>query len=407
MKYILLTLFLAFFSCSSNQIKATKKTSTNFSCNTSSQFIESYDTGNFLVRAKGKGKSISAVQKDAKKDALCFALTKGNHSILDSRKKRKNFSKYADEIYEDLNAYTSIKGREKSRSEEDGLYVFEYIVEVNERNLRNDLADIGVITSVKKLNKFLGNQSFTVIHNKKNTFAVSTMEKYLIDRKFNLINNKKASKKELDTTLSVLTDIYGGEEDFVNKKYANILNSGSDVFVQIKTDIFDGKSSGMSTKQASVQIKAYESATNKIISSKTGHSPQRATTNTNALIEEATNDAANKITKSVSEKWAKYLQDGKPIRVLMVSVDTEDFSKIGSAFYDALKGFSENVKLLNKGAVSSDYLVRVKNIKRTQDLFNQVEGAYKGDGKLFMEIAINNFLIIKIGSSNFEIETMN
>ncbi len=408
MEKILISLScLFFFACSSNQPQAKVVKKTSFSCETSSQFIESYDTGNFLLRARGKGKSISEVKKNAKKDALCYALIKGNHSILDSKKKRKNFTKYADEIYNDLHIYTSIKGREKSRSEEDGLYVFEYIVIVNEKNLRKDLADIGVITGVDKLNKSLGNQSFIVMKNDKNNFATSVMEKYLIDRKFNLINKSSINKKSRNATLSVLTDIYGGEEDFVNKKYANILNSGSDVFVEVETTLTNSKSSGVATKQASVSIKAYESATNKIISSKTGHSPQRATTNTNALIEEATNDAANKVTKSVSSKWKNYLQDGKPMRVLMVSVDTDNFNRVGDAFYDALQGLSDNVQLLSKGVVSSDYLVQVKNIKQANDLFEQINGAYEGDGKLFMEIAINNFLIIKIGSSDFAIETLN
>ena len=405
---ILLISFLFFVACSSNQPQAKiVKTNTKFSCNTSSQFIESYDTGNFLVRARGKGKSISEVKKDAKKDALCYALIKGNHSILDSKKKRKNFAQYANEIYEDLNIYTSIKGREKSRSQEDGLYVFEYVVEVNEKNLRKDLAEMGVIVDVTKLNESLGHQSFMVVKNKKNDFAVATMEKYLIDRKFNLTNKKSVNKKSLSTTLSVLTDIYGGEEDFVNKKYANILNSGSDIFVEVETNLVHTQSSGVETNQANVNIKAYESATNKMISSKTGHSPQRATINTDALIEEATNDAANKITKSVSSKWEDYLKEGKPVRVLMVSVDTDNFNKIGTAFYSALQGLSEDVNLLSQGVVSSDYLVRVKNIKKARELFEKIDGAYTGDGKLFMEIAINNFLVIMIGSSDFAIETLN
>jgi len=406
--FILFISLLLFVSCSSNKPQIKKSTNdTRFSCKTSSQFIESYDAGNFLLRAKGKGKSILEVKEDAKKDALCYALIKGNHSILDNKKKRNNFSKYADEIYADLDIYTSIKGREKSRSQEDGLYVFEYIVEVNEKNLRKDLAEIGVITDVKKLNKSLGNQSFMVIRNKENNFAVSVMEKYLIDRKFNLVNHKPINKKSLSTILSVLTDIYGGEEDFVNKKYANILNSGSDVFVEVEANIFHSKSSGVAIKQASVNIKAYESATNKIIASKMGHSPQRATANINALIEEATNDVANKITKSVSDKWEDYLEDGKPIRVLMVSVDADNFTNIGNDFYNALKSLSENVQLLSKGVVANDYLIQVKNIKKSSDLFEQINKTYRGDGKLFMEIAVNNFLIIKIGSSDFMIETLN
>lgn len=405
MRYVLLGIFFVFFSCSSSQVYAKKeKIKTKFSCDTNSQLIKRYDARNFLLKTKEK--SISKARRNVKIDAMCHALTKGNYSILDSEQKRREFLKYENKIYGNIDVYASIKEREKSRNEEDEEYIFEYLIEINEKNLRSDLVDMGVIESVRKLSKPLKNQSFIVIYDKKNDFVVTTIDKYLNDRQFNLLNYKKADKKALNTTLSILNDIYS-EEGFINKKYTNSLNPDSDMFIKTKTTIFDDKLLVIATKQVTVNTKRYESPINIIIASKPAHSLQRITTNTNELIEKARNDATNRETKRVKEKWENYLEYGKPIRVLMVNVDTENFSAVGRSFYDALKVFSEDVQLLHRGVSSNDYLVKVKNIKKTRDLFEKIDGIYEGDEKLFMGIAINNFLIIKIGSSNFTIEALN
>lgn len=121
------------------------------------------------------------------------------------------------------------------------------------------------------------------------------------------------------------------------------------------------------------------------------------TSSIDPLLSEDVNDKIN--------KWKNYLKQDERIGVLVIRLDTNNISRVGTSFYNALSVFNENIKLLSQGVSSSDYMVRVKSIRKTKYLFEDIENAYKGKGKLFMKIAINDFLVIKIGSYDLRIET--
>jgi hypothetical protein len=401
-------ILVIFIGCLAPSSQPIKKVYTK--CKTSSQFIESHGSDEILLRAVGKGKKVIDVKLSAMQDALCFVLTKGSKPILALPQEREKFSKIADSIYNNINLYASIKGGAKSRQEEDGLFLFEYIVAVQITTLRQDLVKKNVIANLKSINKKLGNQSFTVISQGKNKYdniSIGAMNDYLTNRKFKTIRYTKPDKRDLEKIKAILVTIYDGEKDFINNgkldKIASMLNAKADVYITLKTTIHNSIQSGVKVKKATVRLDAYEVSTDELIAGYTGHSPTRAS-NIDTLLQEATNDAANEVTKGVQIKWQDYIKDGKPFRILLVAVGMDDFTSIESSFYDALDTISENVDEKGKGVVGADYVIKVKNIAKGRKLFKKISKAYRGAGNLYREQSTNNFLLIKIAESDLDIE---
>ena len=289
-------------------------------CDTEARYIESFSHREDLLRAKGRGKKRNEIKDSAKRDAVCFVLMQGSQPLLDSVAKKGNAQRFEGEIFANISNYATIQGKAKSKKKEGRLYLFEYVVKVNKGNLKDFLVSKKIIQSDKAVSKALGKQSIMVIDtaSEYDKYAQNTIEKYLGRRKFKIKKYKTPSKKDLQATMATLRLLYmeADREDRKNEnleKIANILNSGTDVYVETKSDIVQSRAGSSQVRKANVILRAYDTATGEIIGSSEGFSPRRSGRDNAALVTEATNDAANELTQAITTKWSGYLQDGKTL----------------------------------------------------------------------------------------------
>ena len=395
-------------SCATGTGPVFKADSKELSCTTEAKFIESFGPTADSYRATGRVDTLPQVKQNAKLDALCFALTQGENAILSSPEGRSLVAPFQIEMLQKLDSFALIKSKPKSRSEENGQMVFAYIVSVNKKALNQFLESKGVSQSVRDLSQSMGQQTIMVLkaESAEDKFAIATVTTYLERRKFNVEGYKEKDKHQLRATIATLSNVYGGESEFVNPAYASIINSGSDIYVKISGSIETGKRSGLATKKGAVTVKAFDTATNKVIGSATGYSTERSSGSSDVLISEAANDASNDLTEAIKSKWKDYAKFGKPFRVIIMVPDPDELAPAEEAFYSAMESLGEGVDIteLHKGLLGADYIVTVKNVKKGRQLFSKLARGYQGPGSLKREVSTNNLLIVKIAEEDFEIE---
>ena len=154
-------------------------------------------------------------------------------------------------------------------------------------------------------------------------------------------------------------------------------------------------------KKGVVGCRAYETTTGRLLGTETGYSQERPVADA-VLIEEALNDAIDKVLSRVTAYWKSDLQLGVQYKILLTISNSFD----RSAAEDIIYGFADQVRKVarnTKELVVADYTYDVlvwcepQKYRNSSDVYRFLKENYKGTGQLSRVSISRKLILLNIG----------
>ncbi len=320
-RVILCIVFIVLFSTVSNSQK-------NLPISREATFIESYSPTEVTIRASGIGKNNAQAEIDGRRSAVYFVLIGSTDPILQTNEERMAFEKVQDEIFDENNIkrYISFETTEyESRVKlSDGRVKITKVYRVNKKLLMDDLVARNVIKPKEEITEAIGLPFIMVVPEApKGTSPVDLLrsdrllkkgaeviESYLTARKYDV------QVPEQMETLSELAQAQAGlkgiEEDYA---YQLALAIGSDVYITYNVKVEKRYVGSTEYRKAVVAARAYETTTARLLGTETGYSGEYAVPE-EAVVEEAMNDAIDKVLSRIMAYWKEDLTRGLQFKLI-------------------------------------------------------------------------------------------
>jgi hypothetical protein len=380
--------------------------------------VEVYSPSEITVKATGigantagwfKDNAAEAALRDARKAAVWFVLEGGTDPLLNTTTAKARFGVIAEEFFIDGNINTFISWEaEKIISTvmvglpdgREGIKITK-MLRVNKRRLAEALNDQGILLSNQQAAQAQGNPFIMVVPDCPGCRTSKQMERileegtalrltagiieaYLTARQYNVQVPRAAG--QLNTMGDRLAKEIKSTED--DPAYRIALEAGSDIYFVYAIRLGGGK--------ATVQIKAHETTTARLLGAETGYSKTRLGSQDGPLVEEAVNDAMEKVLQRVSNYWAHDLSNGVQYRLIFNIVPGfEDVQKIQDAVADCLeKGFAKNRENVAT-AKTLDYTVwaKTETFGQARAVMRYIQNEMSGKARV-TQVALNRKLII-------------
>jgi hypothetical protein len=352
--------------------------------------IESASPTEVMVRAKGigyweKGMSkdkdrdktlLANAEEDGRKAAVYFVLYGGTDPLLSGETERNSFAPYEEEFFASDNVrrfiawegeeYLSrvLKPLEKNKRYE--LHI-EKAYKVNKQLIEDWLTSKNILPARAVVTEALGMPFIMVIPVVKSgedpikvlqsdpdlSHAAKVIESYLTARQYDVVVPEQ--QQDLSALTAAQQSLKGVEEDF---SYQLALSIGSDVYITYEVNI---QSDAYNTRKAVVSVRAYETTTARLLGTETGYSPS-ASAAPMVLIENAVNDAIDKVLSRIMDYWKSDLQNGvqyKLIVSLSPNFNDEDREELTFLMGDLLKELTRKGKYKENIVTDAtlDYLI--------------------------------------------------
>lgn len=347
-------------------------------------FVETFSASEVSLKVKGIGKEVEDAENDARKAAIYYVLYGGTDALLQTDEEKANFKRIENEFFDlnNVNRYITFFGNETlSRVRlRDGVKV-EKFVRVDKEKLAQDLAKRGVIASRADLAEAVGNPVIMVLpevpKGQSPIEALQTdsdlkkgaevIESYLTARKYNVeVPEQRQVLADLAEAQSSLSNV---ETDLV---YQLALTIGADIYITYAVQIEQGKFGN----KASVGCRAFETTTGRLLGAETGYSPERPSTATAALIEEAMNSAIDKTLARLDAYWKQDLERGQQYKLIFRIVgDYKDPFEIADAVEEVLKKNFTNSRQLAVTERTLDYVIWQREHDTPTKLYRALEKA--------------------------------
>jgi len=348
--------------------------------------IESISSAEVMIQAtgiyKGKGKKdkhkkkdvekngITRATMDAKKSAVYFVLFSGTDPLLSSTQEQQKFGYHEafffnnDNVsnyitYEDIQVIKKVKidgGK--------GLKLVKRF-KVNKELLTKDLEARNIIAARADLAETIGNPFIMVLPavqkgqspidllrtNPEIKHAAAVIESYLTARQYDVVVPEQ--QESMESLNAAQMDLGDREEDYA---YQLALSIGSDVYIAFSGTLEDA---GYGTKKYSIAVRAYETTTARLLGTETGYSQGRKG-EVMVSIEEAMNDAIDKVLSRITNYWKKDVDKGiqyKLVFNLSTDFDEDQIEEIQFALMDAIEAMSKSSKENIVTAQTVDYLI--------------------------------------------------
>ncbi len=393
--------------------------------------IEATSPSEVLVRATGigyweKGMSkyknmdnflTNAAENDARKAALYFVLYGGSDPMLKTDAQRAAFSKIEDSFFslDNIRKFIAWEGTEFlsrvkkpiKKKKEYELHI-EKAFKINVRMLEEELVKQGALTARTELAEAVGLPFIMVVpavkkgqnpidvlkSNANLSHAAKVIESHLTAAQYDVVVPEQ--QVEVNELVSAQQMLSGVEEDY---SYQLALSVGSDVYISYEVNIDKDE---YNTKKAIANVRAYETTTARLLGAETGYSPTAAVAEM-VLIENAVNDAIDKVLSRINAYWNEDISRGIQYK-LIVSIsddfDKDEAEEISFIFLDILdsvtkgKNYKENI--VTKGTL--DYLLWCDPAEydKSTKLYRDIKKAFKDefeDGDL-QQVNINRKLML-------------
>ncbi len=347
-------------------------------------FVETFSSSEVSLKAKGIGKEVEDAENDARKAAVYFVLYGGTDPLLQTDEEKRNFQKIEGDFFNlsNINTYITFFGNEMlSRVRvRDGVKV-EKFVRVNKEKLAQDLAKRGIIASRADLAEAIGNPVIMVLpevpRGQSPIEALQTdselkkgaevIESYLTARKYTV--EVPEQRQVISELAEAQVNLKSMETDIA---YQLALTIGADIYITYNVQI----EKGTFGNKASVGCRAFETTTGRLLGTETGFSPERPSTATAALIEEAMNSAIDKTLSRIDAYWKQDLERGQQYKLIFRIVgDYKDLFEISDAIEEVLKKFSANTRQIAVTDRTLDYVIWQKEYDTPTKLFRALEKA--------------------------------
>ncbi|NPA39611.1 MAG: hypothetical protein GXO57_04115 [Thermodesulfobacteria bacterium] len=364
------------------------------------QFVEASSPTEYLIYAKGKGCTVMQAQKDAEKAALWFVLYDMSNPLIQTPLGKDKAKVVENTVFKNPEVFIDWISQPKSKEKEEGCVVMGYLIKVNVGRLKKFLVEKGVITSTQALARKVGLPFIAVLPTSKSSydnFAATVVQEYLQDRGYEVFVPQAQTKVE--KLIKKVAMLEGNVDPF----YMEALQVGSDVFIKVKTFVSKEVKYGKTFFKASVEGKAYETTTGKLLGAATGFSPERETLSPETVIQEATNDMADKILRQVRTSWLNEVKYGKPFKLVIFSTSNL-FPEVEESIYEEVQKLSQMpVKVVASGKSAGTYVIYLKNTPNAFSLFYKLKKFYQGPGVMSKLLATGSLLIIKVDIPSQEV----
>jgi hypothetical protein len=367
-------------------------------------FVETYSPSEVTVNATGLGRSDKDAILDLRKCAINFVLNLGTDPLLSTPAAKNQFLGMAEEFFGNasINKYISWEAntvvsavRTRLPNGRDGMKITKS-VRVNKKLLTDDLVAKGIISSHEDLSAAAGLPTIMVIPdvprdqtpqqvfdaNPLAKHAAAVIESYLTARKYDVVAPQSADQIKELTRLH--GDIKGAEEDM---GYQLALALGSDIYI-----VFAG--TAYENNKVTLQIKAYETTTARLLGTETGYSASRPGP-AEPLVEEAVNSAIDKVLQRLVNYWQDDTKKGIQYKLIFKSLS----GTIDEGLKDKISDLMDSTFALSKENVVTDktldYNVWAKKAEfsKSRNIYRKFRDALKSSAKL-SEIVVNRKLII-------------
>ncbi|CUU00943.1 hypothetical protein JGI1_00125 [Candidatus Thermokryptus mobilis] len=318
---ILCLVFIVLFSTVSNSQK-------NLPISREATFLESYSPTEVTIRASGIGKNNAQAELDGRRSAVYFVLIGSTDPILQTNEERMAFEKIQDEILDENNIkrYISFETTEYEQRVKlsDGRVKITKVYRVNKKLLTDDLIARNVIKPKEEITEAIGLPFIMVVPEAPKGVSpvdllrsdrllkkgAEVIESYLTARKYDV------QVPEQMETLSELAQAQAGlkgvEEDYA---YQLALAIGSDIYITYNVKVEKRYIGSTEYRKAVVAARAYETTTARLLGTETGYSGEYAVPE-EAVVEEAMNDAIDKVLSRIMAYWKEDLTRGLQFKLI-------------------------------------------------------------------------------------------
>ncbi|CUS76892.1 hypothetical protein JGI7_00372 [Candidatus Kryptonium thompsonii] len=359
-------------------------------------FIESYSPSEVTIRASGIGKNNTQAELDGRRAAVWYVLIGATDAILQTPEEKKAFESVQDEIFDERNIakYISFETTEyESRVKlADGRVKITKYYRVNKKLLTEDLVAKNIIKPKEEITEAIGLPFIMVVPEAPKGVSpidllrsdrllkkgAEVIESYLTARKYDV------QVPEQMETLSELAQAQAGlkgiEEDYA---YQLALAIGSDVYITYNVKIERRYVGSTEYRKAVVAARAYETTTARLLGTETGYSGEYAVPE-EAVVEEAMNDAIDKVLSRIMAYWKDDLTRGLQFKLLFRitgNFDEDTHDEILMATENSLKKLCNRTKQNVVTDQTMDYIVWVDPKKYNsplalfRDIRKQIESA--------------------------------
>ncbi len=291
-------------------------------------FIESYSPTEVTIKASGIGKNNTEAELDGRRSAVYYVLIGATDPVLQTPEEKKAFELVQDEIFDarNISKYISFESTEyESRIKlSDGRIKITKVYRINKKLLTDDLIARNVIKPKEEITEAIGLPFIMVVPEAPKGVSpidllrsdrllkkgAEVIESYLTARKYDV------QVPEQMETLSELAQAQAGlkgiEEDYA---YQLALAIGSDVYITYNVNIERRRIGSTEYRKAVVAARAYETTTARLLGTETGYSGEYAVPE-EAVVEEAMNDAIDKVLSRIMAYWKDDLTRGLQFKLL-------------------------------------------------------------------------------------------
>jgi hypothetical protein len=367
-------------------------------------FVETYSPSEVTIQATGLGRSDKDAILDLRKSAVNFVLGLGTDPLLSTQAAKNRFAAIAEDFFanDNINRYISWESdavvsavRTKLPNGRDGMKITK-AVRVNKKLLTDDLVAKGIISSSEELATAAGMPTIMVIPdvphdqtplqvfegNPLAKHAAAVIESYLTARKYDVVVPQSADQLKEMTRLH--GDIKGAEEDM---GYQLALALGSDIYIVFSGLVYEDN-------KVTLQIKAYETTTGRLLGTETGYSASRPGP-AEPLVEEAVNSAIDHVLQRITGYWQDDAKKGIQYKLIFKSMS----GSIDEDLKDKISDLMDSTFALSKENVVTDKTLdynawaKKSEFSKSRNIYRKFRDALKSSAKL-SEIVINRKLII-------------
>jgi len=334
---------------------------------------------------------------DAKKSAVYFMLYNGTDPLLRSTEEQRLFEEHIPFFFngDNVNTYITFEEQEfrKRVKMNDGKSLkIAKRFKVNVERLRKDLEARNVLVASADLAESIGNPFIMVLPRVEKgkspievlatdalvSHGAGVVQSYLTANQYEVIVPDQASA--LEALNSAQMDVKDRDEDIA---YQLALAIGSDVYIDYKGSFEDA---GYGTQRYSLDARAYETTTARLLGAETGYSQGRSG-DQKVSVEEAMNDAIAKVLARVNEYWKKDLKSGVQYK-LIISIagsdfDEDDLEEIQFGLMDAIDAIANKSKENIVTDNTMDYLVwcNPKEYDKSTKIYRSLRKEFKDIGE--------------------------
>ncbi|MCK5537054.1 hypothetical protein KAJ27_17985 [bacterium] len=332
---------------------------------------------------------------DARMSALYTILFGGTDPVLRENEERGKFNEVKSNFYslDALSRYISYEDAQllKKIKMNGGTSIkVTKRFKINKEILYQDLVSANILIAREDLSQSIGNPMIMVIpaakqnenpidllkNNPAVKHASAVIQSYLTARKYDVIVPEQ--QQTLENLASAQNMVEGRESDYA---YELALSIGSDVYITFSGTFEDA---GFGTQKYAINIKAFETTTARLLGAETGYSQGRKG-ETMVSIEEAMNDAVDKVLARITSYWKDDLSRGIQYKVLVslsTEFDEDQVEDIQFAFMDAVEEIAKNSKenILTKQTI--DYLLwcDAEKYDKSSKVYRSIKKAFNNAG---------------------------